>query len=275
MSATLLPRLAVSLIIAAVAGAPSCLVAQPIWLNRSDPGITTIEILKPSFKGNADQASALIAFLSGRIPLAERTRLVLEIPYWRAELDAGFSAQFSESGLGNPWIGMELGIPDASIQVELGVRVPVVAGDKSTIAFPIMGDVDRMEAFLPEIVAVGAALNFSDMTSRGLALHVRGAPLIMIPSGSSEMDSEVFVNYSLFAGYDKGHASFLTGVTGRTLVTGDEDDVGDRSIHQFAVNAGLWLGSMRPGLQLRIPLSSDLQDVISTVISASLSLRLR
>ncbi len=59
-------------------------------------------------------------------------------------------------------------------------------------------------------------------------------------------------------------------MSGRTLVTEDFGNLGERTVSQLELHADFLSGSVRPGLDLRLPLDS-LGQYISVVLGGSIS----
>ena len=68
-----------------------------------------------------------------------------------------------------------------------------------------------------------------------------------------------------------GAVELAAGLSGVMILTEDDLDLGDRTIHQLHAGASLDLGALRPGIQVRRPLDEDLEDVIDYTVGAYLS----
>jgi hypothetical protein len=233
-----------------------------------------LELLFPTFN-DLEALSATILNLSARVPVSERARLVLELPYATAKVDLGFFGDLSENGIGNPYAGVELGAPDARLFTQIGARLPVTSLETVAPAAGLLADFDRAEAFLPDIFAVTAALNYRVKSVSGLVVHLRAEPALLVPKGDAaeEGDPEILLGYAGFLGFSAAGLSVMGGITGRAILTENSLDLEERSLNQLSLNAGVWFGNVRPAIQLRFPLDSDLKDVLSSVLGLTLAVR--
>jgi hypothetical protein len=264
-------------IIAVVAGLflPVALLAQPIWLDQSEPRSIALEVLKPK-KENTEFLSSTL-FLSVRLGISNNLVFVGELPFSHAGLD---NVNSSDTQVGNPYFGLELVRGDSPLFFEFGGRLPLVGSSNLATILGQLTDADRMEAFSPDVTSLLAALNFQNIfPPNQIFLRARVGASLWVSTGEGGAaavfdnigeNSELFFLLSGQAGYD-GRCLFLgAGLTGRIVLTND-GNFGRRSFLQLGANARLKLGRFRPGLHFRLPLEDDLKEVLDFVGGASLS----
>jgi len=254
------------------------ILAQSIWLEPLGDKEINLEIIKPAFNEDgyldADFTTfTLTYFLSGRFAFGENSRIVGELPLAHAATDDGND---SDTAVGNLYLGAEFGQVRSGIQGDVGVRIPTASTDNIASIVGAFSDyVDRVEAFLPEVLSVIAAGKYKYRSSEGVGLGVRLAPVLWIDTGDGGGDStELFVLYSLMAWYESEVVGIGGGFSGRFFATVSDADFGQRTNHQLGVFANLTLGRWLPGVQLRVPLDEDLKDLLATEISFSIGVKL-
>jgi len=147
---------------------------------------------------------------------------------------------------------------------------------KLTFDINVYGPFRVNQAFLPDILSFHAGANYRYRSPDGFALRLRFCPLIWIGTGDrSSIDPELFVLYAAQAGYEGEMVAVGGGLSGRYLLTAEgESTLGSRTMHQFGLYANFDLGGWGPGIQARLPLDDDLQDVTDPVFSLSVSWKL-
>jgi len=249
--------------------------AQSIWLDRSHDKTFGLEILRPNFKTeNNDEVSGLALFLSMRAPLSQQFHFVVELPFVKSNFESSsiFFRSGSQSMIGNPYFGLELGRKSSPIFGEFGVRLPLASEDKFGAALVgFSTDFDRLEAFIPNTVPITGMLNYHHRDASGFALRLRSGPSLLINTGGD--DTELFIGYSAQAGYESERFSLLGGLTGRANMTEEGDDFGERSVHQLGFNASAGFGKVRPGIHFRLPLDEGLKESIDSVFGFNLGIQ--
>lgn len=129
----------------------------------------------------------------------------------------------------------------------------------------LFGDVDHVERFAPEAWAVEGALRSSRRLDSGGHLGVRVAAAV-VGSGRAYVDTELYGRYALFGDALAGPVSLGAEMSGVALLTEGELDFGQRSHHQLTLSAGLPGILASPHLFVRLPLDSDLRDVVKSVV---------
>lgn len=254
---------------------PIALQAQSIWLDRSQDKSIGLEVMRPNFSAEeGDEVSGLLLFLSLRAPMTPQFRFVGELPFVRSSYESNsfFARSGSQSTVGNPYLGFEIGQRGAPFLGEFGIRLPAASEDKfGAVLMGIVSDYDRLEAFIPNTVSITGMLNYCHREASGFALRLRGGPSLLL--NTDEDDTELFIGYSVQAGYEAPRFSLLGGFTGRAIMTEEDADFDERSIHQLGFNVSAQFGKLRPGLHLRLPLDDDLQESLDAVLGFNLILQ--
>lgn len=276
-------RTAVCLLFAATALLPFSLAAQSIWADRSHNKTIALEILKPNLTGEfydntTFPTSAL--FLSVRLPINDRLNLVGEFPLAHAGVNFSFDFfEFKESGtgIGNPYVGLEIQGENEAFFTEIGARAPLAPESNlaSTIGF-LTDFIDRGEAFLPDILSVIAVQNYLYRAPAGFIMRLRGGPSFWIYTGRENIDEEVelLLLYSAQVGYASNNFSLMGGLSGRMIVSEGDLNISERTLHQFGTFASIDLGRVRPGVQFRAPLDEGFKDFLDFAFGVNLALEL-
>jgi hypothetical protein len=259
--------------------------AQSIWLDRSQEKTLALEVLRPDFKNEDDEFarssnSGWVLFWSSRVPLSKSFHLVGELPfafgsYKYESRGSGFRRSESESTIGNPYLGVEVGEQDIPVFVELGIRLPLASENNFLgVMTGFYTDMDRLEAFVPNMVPINVMINLHQTGANGFQFRLRGGTTLLLDTGEGEDTTEEFIGYSAQAGYRFQHLSLMAGFSGRAIVSEDDLNYGERSFHQLGFNASVRLGQWRSGLHLRLPLDEDLKEPLDAVFGAQLGVLL-
>jgi hypothetical protein len=233
-----------------------------------------LQVLKPDFDG-PDNTSFLtsMAVVSLRLPVGPRVHFVAEVPLAHYGEDLPFAGGLSKNAFGNPYAGLEVRSPANRVFGELGLRLPA-APDNQASAVGAFTDLDRMDAFIEDIVPVTALLNYRYRGPTGLVARVRAGPSVWIDVGDGRSESELFLGYSGQLGYEGPMVSVSGGFSGLMIVTEEDLDVGERTLHQIGLALTGGGGRIRPGAQIRLPLDEDLNDLLDVVFGVSLTVAL-
>jgi len=253
-------------------------IAQPLWLDRRHNKTISYEFLKPDFKnleGTTFLTSAM--FLSGRFATSNAVTMVAEIPFVNYGRDSETGESFSESAFGNPYLGLEFHTYKSRFFGEIGFRLPVVLQDdnQTALIFGTYTDfVDRVEAFIPEIVPFNVLINYNSISELNFGLRIRGGFIGWIPSGARD-ESEWFLVYGIQGGYQTEQVNILLGINGRIWLSSDNLEFSETTSNQFVVTTDVSLGQFQPGLILKIPLDDKLHDIVKLVFGVSLAVNLK
>ncbi len=260
--------------------------AQSIFLEPNNQGSIHLEALRPGVHFINLNNLSFAYFLSGRIRAGEGLQIRGEIPFMYYRLDDkqlfGESSYEAQSDFGNPYLGLDVGNPDNGFQGEFGFRLPVIDNNSEVIELGILTDpVERIEAFIPDLVPFYAGANYRFKSNNGFAMRVRMVPVFWLWVGDrSDADPEAFVQYSAQAWYEDKKVGVGGGFSGRLILTNSgATGIGERTINQFGFFANYTFGSVMPGFQVRFPLDEDLKggdwDDLGMAPSYSLSIGLK
>jgi hypothetical protein len=258
MSRRLSLLLALCLLAAAVPAS-----AQSVWLDREHrPSIQT-EILFPQFDGGGTEFPTWTWFVAGRFPVAQTSAIVIEAPYTHGDVGEG---EFSSDGsIGNPYIGYEYRPHPSGLLLEAGVRVPLMEEELLPFIIGYYTDVDRQDAFVPNQVTTRVGLHYHHAPGADsrISYAVPCVPLAWIKTGDSFLDeSEFFLGYGGIVRYEGDDVRVGGGLAGRWNATSNGADFGEASFHQLDLAADFLHGSVRPGLQVKLPLDDSLTSVL-------------
>lgn len=259
-------RLALTAALAALLAAPAA--AQSIWLDREHRPSVLTEIYFPSFDGADSQFPTWTWFAATRLPVSQTVSFVGELPYVHGD----FGTFASGSAIGNPYLGIEIAPDPNGVRFDLGVRPPLMEDDDD-IAF-ITGyftDVDREEAFFPHTLPVRLGIHYYHGANAGshVAYDIRLVPALWIDTGDALSENEFFLGYGGMVRYEAENLRVGAGLTGRYNVTNEVGGFSDNSVHQFEIAGDFLKGSVRPGVQIKIPLDSDLSDFVNPAFGLS------
>lgn len=231
-----------------------------------------IEVLEASFPTTT-------WFLSGRVPINDRWRALVDVPFAHARASFAGGPKQSSSVLGNPYLGVEY-LTRGSLVVETGVRLPLTTADEESFADVVafLADFQRGEAFLEDVVPVSGAVTYEHGFSNGMSLRGRTGVVGLFYTGEAEdVDNEALIDYGLLATYPAGHARFGLGLYGRWWATELFEDGGfsDNSVHHASLSADYQIGRVRPGVSVRMPLDSDYDDVVKTTVGLYVQVPIR
>lgn len=254
--------------------------AQSTLLEPNNGAAIHLEILRPNAH-NVDISNTSFAFfLSGRVQVGGDLFLRAELPFvnYKEESSSDFwRSPENDSQFGNPYLGLDVGNPDNGFQGEFGVRVPVVSNFTETTAAGSAADyIERIEAFLPDLVPIYMGVNYRLKTDNGFGMRLRMVPVFWLWVGDrSNADSDLYAMYSGHAWYENEKVGVGGGISGRIIATGDTDGFDDRSLHQFGFFANYTFGSIMPGFQIRFPLDDGIRRMgVNPTYSISFGVKL-
>jgi len=249
--------------------------AQPLWFDRNYDSGLLLEILKPEFEEEDDLTFLTSAwFLSGRFRSSEHLCWTFDIPYTHYGFNSDWADE-KDDALGNPYLGVEIGGSTSPYFGEIGFRLPLAPEtyDPAIVAGQFADHIDRAEAFVQDVLPIQALINHHSKNTSGLTTRIRGGVINWIAIGERD-ESELFLLYSAHTGYGSSKGSIIAGFSGRYLLSENDLDFDEATLHRFSVDTGIQFGRIRPGIHFRLPLDDDLRDVIDYVIGFSLSVGL-
>lgn len=271
--------------LAAAAGSVS---AQSLWIPRDRDHAVMLEFLRPSVESFDGEVLSGAAFLSARISVSSYAAVVAQLPFAREggkEHYFDFASfpdlypyfyypwyylQPRSSTIGNVYLGVESRPRSAPIFWELGFRLPLTSvHEPGAQAIGSYADLTRSDAFLPRNVSVQAAFNLGEVTSSGVEYRLRLSPVLDVPT-EDRVETNAFMVHSWQIGYHGSVLRLGTAFSGRTWLNDNGGNLGTRSTNQLEVHADFLSGSVRPGLDLHVPLGS-LSNLVPVVLGASVS----
>lgn len=244
--------------------------AQTIWSQRTDAIGVKLEFLSPNFPNSYpgyDFTSKTLT-LNGRYPIGEFVVVLLETPMTWENSTSPYSST-SKNGLGNLFVGIEIGSMDSPIYGELGAR-PILRQELGASGIgAYYGDFDRGEAYIKEFTSYQLALNIVSTRREGFVYRIRLGPTICVPEQGKK--STTFVDYGAKAGFDNGALSLYTGLTGRWNT---EEERGKTAFHHLGFDFGYRISGIRPAIFFRLPLDKELSDLMDRTIGASVAVEL-
>jgi len=250
---------------------------QYLWLDRGNNNSIAYEFIKPSFENAEDLTFFTSAmFLSGRFVTSDKFAVVGEIPFAIYGLDREQGEDVSENAFGNPYIGIELRDENSPVFGEFGIRLPFAPSEDNQSAVMVGAFtefVERMEAFVPEILPVNAFINYHSVNKSSLAVRLRAGFSGWFATGDRD-ENEWFLLYGVQGGYQTDQVNLMAGLSGRWWLSLEDADFSEKTFHQLVLEADFGLGSVRPGVLIKIPLDDDLKDFVELVWGITLLVNL-
>jgi hypothetical protein len=263
----------------------SLAMGQSVWLPDTTSTMIGLEVWKVDrFEGSAgsyrklDPSVASASwFLTAQYPLGARTLLIAEIPFaflaykeprsgWDSNTGRYYSyiEEESETGFGNPFVGIKFWDPKEPMFVIAGVRLPMMSRNIDRAAYMAqLTDVDRAEAFERDVLSPRLHLGGKFPHESGLLVKFHlGVSWIVYSGERSELDNDVIWDYGVHTWLHSEYARMGAGITGRYASgTVSAGGYGSGSIHQFGFVAFFGGGIVQPGFHIRLPLDDDLHRI--------------
>jgi len=221
----------------------------------------------PNFDGDGDNPKVVSFDFSAKAPLLKNDNI---------KVVAGLSSVYSESAdkLGNPYLGFKYSGLPLNLSASAALFIPSASNDNasSLSAFIALQDT-RFGHYVPESTPILAGLNSwanlphgirGDFYFGGFAIFQGDAKLL------SDDSFELALPFS--ARLSREIDNLETGAAWSGLWYATED-VGDRVLSQLRFDAGYWLGSFKPTVEIAFPLNGDLQSVLDNTIVLKLTTR--
>ena len=234
-----------------------------------------LELARPSFSDDGFTTFSGLGYLSSMFG-SGRTRFLVELPFARGSTEGEFGT--SSSLIGSPFVGIaRISETEGNgASVSFGVRIPVpesfeFGDDDFAVAIGALGDPDRMEAFYTETVTASGAFRFDRTVNENVLLRAQVDADGLFFLDTSGDTFEAFLGWGGLVRWD-GDRAFASGqVTGRVLLTEDEDD---RVFHHLAARAGWTFGSAQPFVGVRVPIHGFAKDVVDWTLLLGVQVRL-
>lgn len=257
-------------ILIAGAGASSA-EAQSIWLDRTKPWNVMLQIDKPFFEGVDETFATSVTYLDGRYAFASGAAVVGELGLSHFGATSSFTGtSSSETGFGNPYLGLELGKPrQAGVWGELGLRIPLASDEFLPLVAGLFDDTERWETWPNDVLSVRGSVHYRTNPRNTVWVDLRVAPILWV--GVGDLDgTEFFATYGISGQYSQRIVRVGAGLSGRISLSADDLDLGESTVHQLDLNANFLAGHWRPGVLVRLPLDADLTDTLDAVVGLTL-----
>ena len=258
--------LARSLVVCSPLLCPDSAAAQSVWLDVRGDATAGFEALRPilaSTQGVSLTSGVLV--LSARRLLRDGVVVEAEVPFARF---AGDGAAPADHEFGNPYLGVEVLLRGTPLFLEVGARPPIVSSGNAAV-IGLLSDLDRWEAFVDDLVPVGALANYEFRNASGSYARLRAGPVAWI--GVGDRDTEVIGRFGVYAGIDRGTFDVGVGLSGFGVLT-EGGSLGERTRWQATISGATAAGPVRPGVDVRFPVDRDLQNLLDAVIGVRLSI---
>lgn len=246
---------------------------------QSETTTFTLRYLYPSIKYNKLEALSGVYDLSVSVPISKKLNLVAGIPY----ITAGISDEVSESGLGNLFAGIQYRLTKTqnnSTTLTAGVFVPIISSEKafSVFAMGYFSDLCSFEKYLYNTTSFYAMLAHNGITKDGFMYGLELGATYSIASDNDyfyEMESELYINYGVKAGYRANVIDIQAELMGKMLLTESDLDLGERTLHMVAFGVQWNKGAIRPGVFYALHLKEYLRDEVSGVLGVKIDFVLK
>ena len=249
--------------------------AQSIWLPRDQERGLLLEVLHTRMEFYDMDSPMGCLYLGGRVALRPTVALVAEVPYIRTDAwrrtTSGFLVTYKGESVGNPYLGIELRPSASDFFLELGARVPLMSEDEPDAELVgRLADQGRFDAFAASTLPIHLVFNIRHVTDAGLLTRLRFGPVLAIPTENEGFqDIELHAEFGWQVGYEGRTARVGGALTGQSLLTENSPPVGVRTRTQFEFHADFGSWTIRPGLDVRLPIGSYANEV-SIVYGGSL-----
>lgn len=232
---------------------------QSVFLSRNDESLVTFELTKVEFDGGSDISAVTSAsFIGFRVPLSTGATFVADLPVAVFDAD-GVDAEIA---VGNPFVGVEVPLGTEQVSFRLGGRLPVAPENNTATIVGLYDRVERLGSWLTRSVPVQGIFSYQNWNRvTGLVIRFAAGPELWIPTEDG-VDSDVVALYNAQFGYATEQFTLMGGFGGLLVLSEEDANLGERSLHQATVSISLLTGNVRPGIHLRLPLDEDMTDTV-------------
>lgn len=228
-----------------------------------------LELMIPSFDdmlGSEFPTSALLIYT--QISLSEKAGLKINVPI--SHFSSSF-ADMSETGIGNPYLGIIFYDINPDLDLDLGLRLPLASEDNFGLTTGALIENYNLGIYSPETFSVTSNLKYCWKEESGLIIKMGGGPDVIKPK---DQDTELLANYYGQVLYGPDDFMVGIGITGLVIVTESDLSFSERSIHDLGITGSIDFNSVQTGAYLRITLDDDLNDEINFVLGLNLTVLL-
>lgn len=248
------------------AGTAEAQIGGPVF---SDRVRLDLDLAKPFYDGDGIGAGTAILQMTAFVP-AGSAGFFVDLGVSRATAEGAGS----NTALSNPRIGF-VARDDGGSQVELALTVPlarILQGDDDfAVGTAFFADLERPETFIPDLASASAQFRKSWTGDRGATWGIRLGGLVTLPVGDEGDGPEFWARYGGFTRIPLDQAALGLELSGIGRLS-DEGSIAERTLHFLTASLGLPSTRLRPELYLRLPVDSDLGDVLDAVVGLRVSL---
>lgn len=247
--------------------------AQQMMHRLGKTGVA-IEAIRPVY--DYADASVLSAayYLSGHHQLNDRIMLIAELPFGYYAEETGMSFGNSSGGLGNPYLGMQ--VHSGIFTFDAGVRVPTLSSSPDAIEFATFSDIQRFEAFLPDLFALHGGFAVQSTPRNGMTYGANLSPALVVRTRSGiDHPTDVYLDYGANVGYVATQVRATVRFDGMGILTRDNLTFARATMHQAALTADFGAGRYRPGFYVALPVDRDMTDFLDTIVGVTFQVALR
>lgn len=269
------------LFLTAALGAAVLATARPAWSQTYHLPATPekgvwVEAAYADLETLSQSFPSTLWFVSGRLPLTSEIRAVADVPFAHSRMRFSGGSRASSTVLGNPFLGLEFA--RSGLVVETGLRVPLNTIDSESFAdvMGVLGDFQRGEAFMDEVVPLSGAVTYEYGLARGASIRGRAGVIGLFYTGDDEDEEhDALIDYGVLGTYPVGSARFGLGYYGRWIASEDEGGFQDNSVHHVSLSADMKVRGVRPGVSVRVPVDKAYNDILTSTIGVYVQLPLR
>lgn len=236
--------------------------AQDLWPEPRREATVDVEWVRPRVDGTDLGTFAGFYRLSVAVPVDEQARVVVVVPYTVADIESSF-APGDDAALGNIYLGAEIGAPGGALTGQLGAYLPTAAeeaGDPAVLG--LLGDFDRLEAYLPNTLAMRSGVQYRQRDPGGVLYGFRAGASGIAPTGGGGGSAELVLDYGLVFGIETARLRLAGTIDGRLFATtGGAVALADRTVHQAGAELVFLGWRVEPRLVVRVPMDRQLEDV--------------
>ncbi len=260
--------------------------AQPIW--NANPSMKEISAtyIQPTLKSLFGELKGYGLNIGAKIQLSEKKAIVLTIPYFHGKVQystfyiypSSIPQTYTEThnSFGNIYVGLENHKENSSVWTNFGIFLPTSDATKIlALSMGMIGDPDQYESAYPHAILLSFRVNNRyTFEPEGFGLVTRAGVSGAFRTKKEEFSPndvfEAFLNYALQPSYSSETISFLIGFSGKLILT-ESGSISNRVLHQFGLSGNYTIGQFKPGAFIRIPLNTNLSNVIDNVYGFSVA----
>lgn len=230
-----------------------------------------IEWMKPFFgQDNNFTFLTSVAHFNARIAFTPRFALVGTIPLAHLGVQTD-DLDLSETNPGNGYVGLQLYAPTQRWRATVGARLPLASEDASALGIGFLTDYENLGAYIPQTLTLSAEGAAFANPAPSLRLEAMLRPAILLFTGDSDADSELFVRYAARGWYHFDPVRVGVGFSGITLLSEDELDTSEQSVLHATLYLAADIENIRPGVFVRLPIDEEIGDVVDVIVGIGIT----